>query len=327
MHPLVTIAIPTYKRADSYLKQTLKSAFNQNYSNLEIIVSDNCSPDNTEEMVKSYANPRIRYFRQAQGLKPNDNFNFCLKQAKGDYFLLLQDDDLIDHDFVEVCLKAVNYKTDIGIIQSGTRWIDSNGNVLKELPNRACELSIEAFFRAFFAGKTGLYLCSTLFNTKRLREVGGFNSKHNLFQDVMAEVKLAAKHGRKDIYEIKASNRKHTSAMSSSVKVSNWCDDSLMLIDLMCELVSENKTIVRAEGMQALSGLNYRLTDEIKSPLRRFITYLIIFKKFNYKYFPPPVNNFLCRNPLYYGLRFIKRKIKPLLQRYPVRFLRKAKTE
>ncbi len=311
--PLVTIAIPTYNRAGHYLKQAIQSAVNQTYSNIEIIVSDNFSTDNTEMVVKSFNDSRINYFKHIRNIGYNNNVNFCVKQARGDYLLMLHDDDLIDNDFVDVCLKAVNYTTDIGIIRTGTRWIDSNGNVLKEILNRACELSVEEFFRAFFAGQTGLYLCSTLFNTKRLRGIGGFKSKHNLFEDVMAEVKLAAKYGRQDIYEIKASNRKHPNERTFSVKVSNWCDDSLMLIDLMCELVSENKTIVRTEGMQALSELNYRLTGEIKSPLRGFITYLIVFKKFNYKYLPPPVNNFLYKKPLYYGLRFIKRKMKLLL--------------
>lgn len=50
--PLVTIAIPTYNRADGFLKQALQSAINQTYYYLEIIVSDNCSTDTTETIVK-----------------------------------------------------------------------------------------------------------------------------------------------------------------------------------------------------------------------------------------------------------------------------------
>ena len=76
--PLVTIAIPTYNRADGYLRDALKSAMNQTYENIEIVVSDNCSPDNTEDYIKGIDDPRIRYFRQKEGILPNDNFNFCL---------------------------------------------------------------------------------------------------------------------------------------------------------------------------------------------------------------------------------------------------------
>ena len=308
-HPLVTIAIPTHNRANGHLKQAIQSAVSQTYSNIEIIVSDNCSTDNTEIVVKGFNVPRIRYFKHNRNIGYINNTNFCVKQAKGDFLLMLHDDDLIDHDIVGFCLKAVNYTTDIGIIRTGTRWIDPDGNLLRELPNRASGLSIEDFFRAYFAGKTGMYLCSTLFNTKKLREIGCFNSKHYLFEDVMAEVKLAAKYGRQDIYEIKASNRKHPAEMTFTTSVTNWCEDSLDLINLMCELVSENKTIVRTDGMRALSDFNYGLTRRIKSPLKSFITYLIVFKKFKYKYLPPPARRLIYNNPFYSGARYIKRKI------------------
>ncbi len=309
IRPLVTIAIPTYNRADSYLKLAIQSAVSQTYTNIEIIVSDNCSTDNTEIVVKEFNDPRIRYFKHSKSIGYIDNANFCVEQARGDYLLLLHDDDLIDHDFIEVCLKAVNYTNDIAIIRTGTRWIDSEGNVIKELPNKACGLSLEALFRAHFAGKSGMYLCSTLFNTKRLREIGGFHSKHNLFEDVMAMIKLAAKHGRQDIDEIKASNRKHPSELTFSTKIYSWCEESNDLIDLMCGLISENKNIVRAEGMRALSEYIYRLTSKIKSPLESFITYLIVFKKFEFKYLPPPARRLIYNNPFYHGLRYIKRKV------------------
>ncbi len=51
--PLITIAIPTYNRANGYFKQTLESVLCQTYEYIEIIVSDNCSTDNTEELVNS----------------------------------------------------------------------------------------------------------------------------------------------------------------------------------------------------------------------------------------------------------------------------------
>ena len=63
-HPLVTIGIPTYNRGDGYLREALESALAQTYENLEIVVSDNCSTDNTGEVVEAYDDPRVSYFRQ-----------------------------------------------------------------------------------------------------------------------------------------------------------------------------------------------------------------------------------------------------------------------
>jgi glycosyltransferase involved in cell wall biosynthesis len=244
----VTIAIPTYNRADNYLKQTLTSALNQTYQNLEIVVADNCSTDNTESFINSFSDPRIRYFKQKTNILPNDNFNFCLNQARGDYFLLLQDDDLIDRDFVETCMKAVNKHTGIGIIRTGIRVIDSDGKLLNETPNTDEGLSTEELFRKWFAWKSAFYLCSTVFNTRRLQEIGGFQSKHNLFQDVLAEFQLIAKYDRIDVQHIKASFRQHLSSMTSAGKVRYWCEDSIFLLDSICDMVSEKKRSHKKRG-------------------------------------------------------------------------------
>jgi len=285
--PLVTIAIPTYNRADSYLKLALESAINQTYPNIEIVVSDNCSTDGTETVVKSFSDPRIRYFRQPENIGPNNNFNFCVEQAKGHYFLLLQDDDLIDQDFVDTCMRAANYRTDIGIIRTGTRLIDAQGNVLKERPNRVGGLPTADFFIGWFTGKTSLYLCSTLFNARKLKEMGGFKSKHNLFQDVVAEVQLAAQFGRVDVYEVKASFRRHGSETTHSSKISYWCEDSRFLLDLMCDLVSEDQApMVKREGRRYFSQVNYNFASRIGSPLERFVMYWTIYQTFDYRY-PP----------------------------------------
>jgi glycosyltransferase involved in cell wall biosynthesis len=309
IQPLVTIGIPTYNRADGYLRQALESAVNQTYQNIEIIVSDNCSTDHTESLVKSFSDPRIRYFRHVENIGAANNFNFCLEQAKGAYFLLLHDDDLIDKDFVEICMRIANYATDFGVIRTGVREIDAEGNVKHEAPNQVVGLSTEDFFRGWFACKTSWYFCSTLFNTKALKEVGGLQSKKQLLQDGVAIAKLAAKFGRVDVQDVKASFRIHGAELTFAVKVGDWCDDFLSLLDLMCEVVSGNQAQLRAEGMRFFARLCYSRARAIKSRLRRLMAYLIVFKKFNYRYPPPPIVYF--RNLMH--IQITRRKIKKIL--------------
>ena len=287
VHPLVTIGIPTYNRADVYLRETLAGAMNQTYQNIEIIVSDNCSTDNTETFVKGISDPRLRYFRHNNNIGANNNFNYCLEQANGDYFLLLQDDDMIDNDFVEVCMTVANHSKDTGIIRTGTRIVNSGGKVIAESTNNVVGFSTEEVFLGWFTCKTALYLCSTLFHTKRLKEVGGFKSKRNLFQDVMAEVQLAARYGRIDIRDIKASFRKHPGEMTFAAKVRDWCEDSLELLDVICELASKNKALIRSEGMRFFSKLNYNRAKSVRSPVARLIAYVTVFKQFGFKHLPP----------------------------------------
>ena len=287
VHPLVTIAIPTYNRAYVHLKDALASALKQTYQNIEIIVSDNCSTDGTEIFMGGLSDRRIRYYRHDKNIGPNNNFNFCLEQAKGAYFLLLPDDDLIDEDFVESCMRCADYSTELGVIRTGTRVIDSRGTVLRESQNRVAGLSTEQFFRAWFAGKTSSYICSTLFNTKRLKEIGGLHSKCNLVQDGVALVQLAAKFGRVDVKDVKASFRKHPGEITFAVKVKDWCEDYLELLNLMCEVIDDNVDMVKAEGMRFLCRLNYNRASAIGSPIKRFRTYLMVYRMFDYALTPP----------------------------------------
>jgi glycosyltransferase involved in cell wall biosynthesis len=307
-YPLVTIGIPTYNRADSYLRSAIESAVTQTYENIEIIVSDNCSTDDTGALVQGHSDSRIKYFKQEQGIQPNDNFNFCLSQARGDYFLLLHDDDIVDRDFIDTCMKSVNYETTVGIIRTGTRIIDSRGVMIYESPNGAAGLSTVDFFLAWFSGRAGgLYLCSTLFNTQRLREIGGFRSRHNLFQDVLAEVQLAARFGRIDVAAIKASFRKHPEEYTFSAKVNSWCEDSFELLEMMCSLVDEKRSIVRGNGERFFSRINYSRANSVKRFWGRCAAYWLVFGKFGYRYLPPL--RLIIRNmPMYGALRYILKK-------------------
>jgi glycosyltransferase involved in cell wall biosynthesis len=305
-YPFVTIGIPTYNRAKSYLKQAIKCALDQTYPNLEVIVSDNCSTDNTESLAKSFTSPRLRYFRQVKNIGASNNFNFCLSEAKGDFFLMLHDDDLVDQDFIETCLKYANYNTDIGVIRTGTRVIDGEGNILRESPNNVGGLPIEEFFRGWFNYKTSWYLCSTLFNTQKLREIGGLQSKHQLLQDGYAIVKLVSKYDRVDVQEIKASFRKHEGEITHATSVKYWCEDFISLLNLMYETVTVDKEIIRTEGERFFAKLNYNRASEVKSRLKRFIAYFIVFRKFHYRYVPPPFRRLIYQN---YLSLLIRRKI------------------
>jgi glycosyltransferase involved in cell wall biosynthesis len=286
--PFVTIGLPTYNRATSYLEEALQSARSQTYPNLEIVVSDNASIDGTEALVRGIADPRIRFFRQATNVGENNNSNFCLEQARGAYFLLLHDDDVIDRDFVETCMEAINGDTTVGIVRTGTRVIDGRGTVLATSRNKVGGLSTTEFMLGWFSGKTAVYLCSTLFNTGRLKEIGGFQSKTLVFQDVVAVMKLAAQWGRADVAAAKASFRRHGHNMGSATRLDDWVEDSLFLLDLMCALVpgDDARERVRREGMAYFCRKNYRYVAAIAGLVERLRAYRLVHSRFGYTYSP-----------------------------------------
>ena len=284
--PLVTIAIPTYYRAGGYLRQALASAVAQTHPGVEILVADNCSPDRTADVVAEVGDARTRYVRHDTNIGANANFNFCVEQARGRYFVLLHDDDRVDPDFVEACLAAVPDGAEVGIVRAGTRVVDDQDRLLWEMPNRAAGLTVPELFRAWFRGATTFYLCSTLFNTRRLRDEGGFRSRHNLFQDVAAALKLAARHGRADVEAVKGTFRKHPEAATSAARLEHWCEDSRDLLDLMCELAGDPDGSLRRDGLRFLAQLNYNRAAALASWRARSRAYLAVYRRFDYRYSP-----------------------------------------
>jgi|GEM_PF-755815 glycosyltransferase involved in cell wall biosynthesis len=94
--PLISIGLPTYN-GDKRIVSTVTAILNQNYPNLEIIISDNCSTDDTESVCTKLcqSSPLIHYFRQKENIGIILNFKFVLSKAAGDFFMWVADDDTL----------------------------------------------------------------------------------------------------------------------------------------------------------------------------------------------------------------------------------------
>lgn len=112
--PLVSIITPTYNRAN-YLKEALLSAINQTYKNIEIIVSDNASTDNTQELVASFKDkdPRIHYYRLTENIGMFANQMHAFKMASGKYVASLHDDDIWQENFLEKLVPPLEANPDL----------------------------------------------------------------------------------------------------------------------------------------------------------------------------------------------------------------------
>ena len=284
--PLVTIGIPTYNRANATLSLAIESACNQDYPNLEIIVSDNCSVDNTEEIVSSFNDERINYIRQKINIGANNNYNACSNAAKGDYFLLLHDDDLIDDDFVSTCLKTAQFSTDFGFIRTGTRMITKDGELLRDIPNPVYDNSPDVMFSTWLSGKCSFYLCSTLFNTKALKEIGGFKSNNNLFEDGFAIIKLSAHYPILNIVDIKASFRHHDEQRTHAAQCENWSEDFRQALDIMYLQDPAGRKELYDKGMRFFAKVSIRFARNVDNPFARAKSMVLVGKYFPYRYWP-----------------------------------------
>ncbi|HEY5918360.1 MAG TPA: glycosyltransferase family A protein [Chryseolinea sp.] len=105
--PLVTIGMPTYNGGHKLFKP-LESIWRQNYPNLEVVISDNCSTDDTKDIVENICkeHPQVRYFRQEKNIGQIPNYYFLIQAAKGKYFMWLADDDFLEPGFL---IRAVDF--------------------------------------------------------------------------------------------------------------------------------------------------------------------------------------------------------------------------
>lgn len=283
--PLFSIVIPTYNRAEGYLRLAIEAAVAQNFPDLEILISDNCSTDGTEALVRSFTDARIRYVKHPVNLGPVGNFKYCIEQARGHYWLMLHDDDLIDSDFVSTCVAAAEGRLDYGMIRTGVRLIDSNGSIREQLLNVSRCQSVDEFVTDWFSGRAPLYLCNTVFHRAKLIEVGGFVSKKNLYNDVVAEVRIAAISPILNIEEIKASFRRHEDNRGGSIRLRDWAEESAFLLDEIVKVVTD-KQGVEAVGQRYFSGKLYQRADLLPQFRERWRSYRIISETFDHCYTP-----------------------------------------
>jgi glycosyltransferase involved in cell wall biosynthesis len=112
-NPWLSVVIPTYCRVD-LLKQALDSVLAQWHVDFfwDIVVVDN-EPDDgqeneTERLIRSYENKRILYYRNSENIRPGDNFNRCFLLARGEWVMMLHDDDLLVENTLQVMGRLIN---------------------------------------------------------------------------------------------------------------------------------------------------------------------------------------------------------------------------
>jgi glycosyltransferase involved in cell wall biosynthesis len=137
--PLVSIITPTYNRPE-YLKQALTSAVRQTYKNIEIIVSDNCSPENPQPIVESFQDPRIRFSRNEKNIGMFANTMKAFKMARGKYVATLLDDDLWEEEFLEKLVPPLEANPELVLSFCDHYIIDADGKIDREITEYCSKL-------------------------------------------------------------------------------------------------------------------------------------------------------------------------------------------
>lgn len=146
MNDLVSIITPSYNTA-RFIAQTINSVLAQTYPNWEMIIVDDNSTDNTDEIVAKYDDPRIRYLKNEKNSGAAVSRNRALCEAKGRWIAFLDSDDLWEPTKLERQIRFMEEKR-IHFSYTNYREIDDDGNSLGTMwtgPKKISKLKMYAF--------------------------------------------------------------------------------------------------------------------------------------------------------------------------------------
>lgn len=179
VQPLLSIAIPTYKRKH-LLFETLSSIQNNNLKdNVEIIIVDNDHQSDEDlpiHIMEHFGSLNPTYYRNTHNLGMVGNWNQCLKLAKGKFITILHDDDLVKENFIDEVISELETKTpQTLLIAFQTSVLDQriNRHDIKSAQRNNDDTSkisiIDLFFMNFFHGTLAI-----IFEREKSLEIGGF---------------------------------------------------------------------------------------------------------------------------------------------------------
>jgi glycosyltransferase involved in cell wall biosynthesis len=141
MAPTASLAIPVYN-GEEFIAEAIRSILNQDYQDLELIITDNASTDGTERICREFAasDGRIRYIRNERNLGAGPNHNLGFELSSGKYFKWCACDDYLSPNFVGSCVSALENNQDAVIAQGTVQSVDHDGRPIPLIGSKLSNL-------------------------------------------------------------------------------------------------------------------------------------------------------------------------------------------
>lgn len=128
-YPKVSVVVPAYQ-AEQYLQGVVDSVLAQDYADLELVVIDNNSSDGTRAILEAVKDDRLRVIRNATTLPALDNWNFGIRQARGDFVKLICVDDALRPDCVRAQATVLESMREVALVSVRTDYVDDDDEVV-----------------------------------------------------------------------------------------------------------------------------------------------------------------------------------------------------
>lgn len=172
---MISVAIPAYKK--KYLEQAIKSVLNQSYSDFELIIVDDYSPEDLSSTVNKFSDLRVHYYRNKINLGSESlvkNWNKCLEYCKGEYFVLFSDDDIMEPNFLANLFGLSQKYPQVDLFHSRVKKINAVGDVIGYTPLCPEYESVVDFLWHAIYGYRNLFVTEFLCRTDAIKAIGGF---------------------------------------------------------------------------------------------------------------------------------------------------------
>ncbi|GLQ57944.1 hypothetical protein GCM10010862_52030 [Devosia nitrariae] len=193
--PRISIGIPTYVRT-TYIGTALESCFSQTFSDYEIIVHDDTQDESIKGIVESYGSPRLRYVQNTPPLGLVSKLNDLLTRARGQWLVILCDDDAFEPGLLEELLQLAQAHPYASLLRSRNRLIDEAGRELTLDLSWPEVLDSSSFLeRLFLPGdrNIAMNLTGMMFRPAQLQALGGFVNLYRAWHvDRLAWAQLGA---------------------------------------------------------------------------------------------------------------------------------------
>lgn len=173
--PLITIAMVTYNSA-AYVGAAIESVLSSSYTHFELLIADDCSKDDTWEIVSMYRDPRIRAIRNENNIGEYPNRDQCVRLAKGEYLIFIDGDDMVYPHGLEFMTKMLHAFPECGMALM--TWFRNNLFY-------PVKISPQQFFTGeyFNHGFLGTAFSNVFFRTQLLREAGSLTTPYRCGDD------------------------------------------------------------------------------------------------------------------------------------------------
>ena len=185
----VSAIIPTYNRA-STVKEAIKSVLDQTFRGFELIVVDNFSSDDTESVVNSFHDQRIRYFKNHNNGLVSINRNFGIEKAQGEYIAFLDDDDLWLPEKLEKQVKLMDSNKELGLFYTDCYIVDDSGSLLEKTYFSSKKPISGAALKGLLQDNT-IATLTAMVRKEALDKVGRFSTKYIIAQDYDLWLRIA----------------------------------------------------------------------------------------------------------------------------------------